>query len=518
MKNRRILFIAFLVLLAGKICPAKFTVNVDPVGQRYPFSYVRVHIINNTNLDMKYDISIKDGYNRGNLEINDFEIRRGAEKYHHLAIPVAQLPQITVEDSLGDRHRVGYSSNSREVLYIAGMESWLSQKELTDLTSRLGLPREFISQVEPEMLPENWLCFCPFRSVVIEESDFRLLGQGEKSALMRWVRSGGELRITRAGENEEQKTLLGTVIRTNDDPLTTFMQNLQKIRRHQLGWESYSDKFTFPYDVEGSSGYMGGFLLATFFLIAAGPVNYIYFRRKKRIRMLLISLPVISIAFCLLIILHFVGTQGFSKKGGTVSLSVLDENTDGAVTLGAHSIYSGLYPFGGFQFSAKTSFYPLKKEKDYTIDMTTKLHLKSGLFKPSSNFYYFTATPYETREKIVYNKEDRTVTNGFEQDLTGLVLMDGDQTFKVGAIAAGEKKALEPVAEMEDPLDFAGNFLLENKEDIFFQRYYYSFAKDVLEQGEVKYLLRFKENQPSADPGTKINSGGACSLLAGISS
>ena len=118
-----------------------------------------------------------------------------------------------------------------------------------------------------------------------------------------------------------------------------------------------------------------------------------------------------------------------------------------------HCVLSAIYPIGGFQFSPKTAFYPMKQVNDddvFKMDMNKGLHLRSGLFQPSINFHYFTALPIQTREHLVIDYQQQTVSNGFENPIHALLLRDSnDQYFTSGSLVPGETGKLERLDEKE---------------------------------------------------------------------
>jgi len=509
-------FPAFLIfLLIGTAADAALKLDSQIIGRRdnTPGMYLRVIVTSQADHKLSFDMTLKDPYSKSNIDILDQEIEAGREKIFNLAIPLVKSPMVEVRDSDGERAAAGSSWIVREFLNICELEEWASEKQLQDFSTNNRLAANNVSQLEPRMLPDNWLCYTPFRGVFVRESAFNSLNEAERNALVSWVDSGGILTIYGSDRNEIVTSMLGTIVYQASHPIKDGLQNHNQ---GDLAWYySNISMKQFPYSVKKTAGKLGGFLLATLFLIVAGPLNYSYFWKRKKIRMILVSLPLISIAFCFLIILYFIMSQGFAKKGGSYSLSVHEEKRDAGFTFAFHSLFSGLYPLGGFKFDRTTAFIPIGKSANFTMDATKNLHLKSGLFTPSINFYYFTAAPFKTREKLIHDPRENIVTNGFEKNILALVFQDGAVLFEARDIAPGEKKKMTRLDE-KNILSAFNSLALDSGEKDFQSSVLGGLLNPLSSRGRIRYILRFKDNIASVQTGTKIRAKRNCALLVGI--
>jgi hypothetical protein len=436
-----------------------------------------------------------------------------------------KAPSVEVVDTNGERTLGSTSWDVRLFLNICDISGWATEKQIEDFTRSRALPiTRAVSQLEPVLLPDNWLCYVPFQAVFIKEIAYNYLAPPEKDALLQWVDSGGFLVVYGSDQNKEVAQALGTIQYQSLSPLD--MGNLEKKIANPV-WldvgKSRGSMRDFPYLVKRTAGKYGGFLLATAFLIVAGPVNYSFWKKRKRIRMILVALPVISISFCMMIIFYFVVTQGFAKKGGTFSITILDENRDAALTFSRSCLFSGLYPLGGFQFDRTTGFHSFNQTKDFSMDFTSSMNLKSGIFTPSVNFHYLTVTPFKTRERLVYDPLERSVTNGFEQKIEGLIWNEGGQLMIARDLAPGQKKKLEwyeatPSSQYTNPFSpdiFYKEFLSE-PEAKFGKAFIGNFMNQPFIEGRVKYMARFKDNPPSVQTGVRISSKKNTPVLVGL--
>ena len=425
-----------------------------------------------------------------------------------------------------------------------------------------GSTANFVTQADPAELPDNWVCYSPFVAVIVSDEAFKQMPVESRTALTRWVEAGGALTIYGSAEPGLEQRLLGKIRRQAKNPIEELAAMVVKIESEALARTSGNGVYTgdhwraelsggklaridfgaapsptpkewlggaqpwqrfwggggeeFPYPLTTSqAGTIGGLALATIFCIVAGPMNYAYWRRRNKIHMLMISLPALSIGFCLLITVYFVASRGFTRKGGTFSVSVLDEASNSQVTFSRHLILSGLFPLGGFSFDREAAFYPLQQPNDraaFQMDLTKGQRLTSGLFIPSVPFHYFTAMPGTTRERLVVDEAAKSVTNGFEAPLEGVVVVHGKKVYSAGKIAPGGRAALAELSDEEAGRVWTRH--LDERESDYIQRADYLY-KPVTEAPGGYYAVVFSEGQATEQPGVRIKSGKERHVLFG---
>lgn len=417
-------------------------------------------------------------------------------------------------------------------LHLAPVRQWSAEQHLIDFSNLNPSPAythaspggHIVVQRDPaEGLPDNWLCYLPFRAVFAQEAAWNRLAPGERGAILDWVGAGGELVVYGASEPRQERRLLGLIRHQREHPLEGTPASFSPRRAAVDAFRqahSGAVQSAFPYASRDYGERAGGLLLATAYLILAGPVNYMYWRRKRRMRMLIVSVPAIAGAFCLAIGLFFIATQGFARKGGSYSITAIDERADAGFTFSRHALYSGLYPAGGFGFDARTCFYPLRDPdygESYGFDYRDGHRLTRGLFKPSVNFQYFTARPIQTRERLEYDRAAGTVLNGHAGDLRGLLLRDGGRLLWARTAPSGRKVALEEVSEPTARLSglFAERALAPK--DRPYWDHMRSFTQPILEDTAAPVYLALLGRDPEAlEQGAPIRGGGRCNVLVGI--
>ncbi|MBD3265802.1 hypothetical protein GF373_03965 [bacterium] len=567
----RPLCVLLLLAFATLGAQAKLQIDAKIIGMRgsSPYNYLRVHITNPSGHKVGYRFLIRSHFMR-ELRIPDQEIEPASHKIHHIPVPIGyQWYQVQAWDS-DKEHYLHHQQNNYKRVYlnICKIDTWASEKEMQDFSELAihgehqprgtsstgglyggmpssglygGLPPttrhrgggrsaapakpNYVSQVEPGTAPDNWLCYIPFQAVFIDGISYKNLTPTAKDALHTWVDAGGILAVYNTDQKKTQHSILGNIHHFEGNPIKEQIFHRDWLdmppRWQQLYGGSLSNREPFPYMVLEMGGRMETLFLATLFLIVAGPINYFYHYKKKKIRRLMLSLPAISIAFCLLITAYFIGTQGFARKGGSLSLTLLDEATDAGLTLSHHVLFSGLYPLSGFHFDRQTAFYPLirpDQTNQFALSLNQKQQLHSGLFIPSKNFHYYTNTPFKTRERLLYDSAENVVGNGFEHSFQKLAIYHAKSIYEASDIVAGGKAQLKQKEYTElsqvktdtsKPIYLLNCFYdsLSVQEFEYFKRYLLPYIDIMYEHypDEVFYLALLEEAPASTQPGLETN-------------
>lgn len=541
--------LALLLASVGR-CELEVFATTVGINEQTPYTYARVEVRNKYGRDMTYRLVIRDYFSSQQTTYSNQSLGAGQTRVHHVPLLRSQWRNWHVEtiDDLGKR---SFSSldgvQSLHFLHVSSLKVRLTSVELEEFgnhyrtgsgpaystsyshaPSYSGSMDSYVSQVESAALPDNWLCYSPFKAVVIEEQSWQGATPAARKALTQWVQAGGRLMIYGGSEPPRtQRNMFGQIEYVAANPLQgdpgSRNWNTQTPAWLNTARASQYDLLDVPYAIRKWTGSIGGLTLATLFFVVAGPLNYMYFARRNRIRALLISLPVASIACCLLITGYFLVSQGFAKRGGSVAVIVLDEETDSAITFSRHVFFSGLYPLGGFVFPHSSAFCPLgqlDEQTPFTVELSQQQRLRSGFFSPSTNFHYFTVAPWMTRAKLVWNLEEMTVLNGFDADAAHIVVRVGDKTYEARQVARGSKGQLtecpnaprSPTGLAERALDrgTAAESYLLRRMDAFL-------APFPEEPDVVRYTIAFDQPPVDLNAGLTIGGGNACCLLVGKS-
>ncbi len=115
------------------------------------------------------------------------------------------------------------------------------------------------------------------------------------------------------------------------------------IRSHAGG---APDTFWLPLQIPGVGAVPTGvfFILILLFAVVVGPVSYIYFRRRRRLPMLLVSIPLLGVLCTGAILGYGIFSEGFGVTGVVRSFTVLDQGEHVASSYTASTLYAGLQP------------------------------------------------------------------------------------------------------------------------------------------------------------------------------
>ncbi|HPB32060.1 MAG TPA: hypothetical protein PLB62_11440 [Candidatus Sumerlaeota bacterium] len=532
----RLLALVLFTMAAG-LLPAQMDCEAEWLGgwDGSSFQYLKIKVKNSSLREQKYSLAMARFDNKGLITIQDQSVGAGETRIHHVSLPNNIHTQVRFMPSEGGEKLIYPKNEVSPLLHIAPMEKWLNPTEVSDFVK--VFPNHgfsTITQIEPDALPDKWLCHASFCVIFLEESSLKRASSTGYNQILSWVDAGGMLVIYNAENDSYEAKMFGTIRHMKSRPFNPF-DTLEEWKSGTSPWNRFCGSMirdSSPYAVHEGAGKIGVFLLVTLFVIIAGPVNYFHFRSRKRLRRLLVSLPLLSAGFCLLIVLYFVGTQGFARRGGTVSLALLDEKTNRGFAYSSHCLYSGLYPMGGFRFDEQTLFMPMIQDQsffrqprglEYDMDITAGLNLKSGLFKPLENFEYLTATPFQTRENLIYEPERKTVTNGFEKPIRGLVLEDAGSIYFAERIKPGEAASLKQQTGTSLEETFR-SLMLNNEERRFFVQkmgtlLYQQDSQSPAEKpggaAQVRYMIRFEENPAYAKSGVRFKKAKICPVLIG---
>lgn len=486
-------------------------------------------------------------------------IPSGASRHMNLAVPIIRVSNASIRDADGVSRvamDVSYNYNelNRDYLLVNSRENQLTDTQLDDFTrahsastpyamamgsrgttSPLMASERIITQMEPSALPENWLCLMPLKQINISENVERQLTPGQRQALDTWTRLGGNL-IYFDSTDEEPATVMGRglVLRTEKNPVLQINASYENTRNPSAFTNSMA-KLTLPYAEPYTGGRTVLFVLISVFMIAVGPVNYMYYARRNNIRALLKTVPVVSMGFCGLIAIYFLATEGFARKGGSVSITMLDEANNRAMTFAQHSLISGLYPTGGFTFNRETYLHPASSNLDSSIRMVLgkEIKLTDGLFRPKIPFNYMTVTPHTTRERLVIDPGFQSVRNGFELPLKAIAVFNGEKLYTGNGGASGAEIALNegvlpgaqiPLEARQSATDINAIRLLqslktpemtETETKFLYEQAQTLFMDSNLTSGTI-YAAIFDGVPPGVEPGVTISDGKNMHVIFGV--
>lgn len=362
---------------------------------------IRVKVANNQKVNHSVRLSFKgNGYYRGgSTTASEFTISAPQEKVttKDLLIPinpVANSYQMYANLEVQLSGTMGSQTYSINAEYNTDQPSVLLSEPLYRVnastidsiisTSSSGgfSGRDFVSKFTASMMPDNWLAFSGYDSVVMLDSDWTSMPAGSRNAIVSWLRMGGHLIIystdtpTKASLSIPEDTSFGKVTISKIehssileaqalvDELTT--RDTLKSRAYAMrddfgsGWPLFKE---FP---KKEFRYLLFVLVLIIFGILVGPVNLFVFAKSGRRHLLFITTPIISLAASLLLIALILFQDGFGGNGQRITLmEVPSGNDDNAAYLLQEQVSrTGVLTKSSFRIDTPTLLSPTPMEEN----------------------------------------------------------------------------------------------------------------------------------------------------------
>ncbi len=213
--------------------------------------------------------------------------------------------------------------------------------------------------------------------------------------------------------------------------------------------------------VEGQVTPARGLLLVMLlFSIVIGPVNVVVLWMMKRRMLLLVTVPVIALVFSGAVMIYALISEGITPQARTSAVTLLDQRSHWAVTVGVSGYYAPLTPAGGLRFDENTMITPQVQRFGYgyyggnstgrsrSLDVTHGQHLVSGWVAARIPAHFVLRKSESRRERLEISTDSDgavSVVNGLGADITKLILIDSDGVRWTGQdILAGQSASLSP--------------------------------------------------------------------------
>jgi hypothetical protein len=356
--------------------------------------------------------------------------------------------------------------------------------------------------LDPLRIPSDWLGLTSVIAVFITPKEWEKLTGPQKEALLTWTASGGDLmyvdgdlstlipdpqtRPINMNLNEGNRApyyfghihlLTSAELFAKGFEVALIQSRIAENSDFALPanrsseWLKFSD-YGFRLPIPGIEGMpVRSYLtILVVFSLLIGPVNFLWLRRKHRQILLLLTAPLISAVFILLLSAYAILGEGIGITVRAESFTLLDQKTNRAATRAAVSMYAaGMAPRNGLRFSRGVAVFPLgidargSRERQI-LDLTDSQQFTAGIAKVRSpaNFEEISFRP--ARERLSFNKTDDgiTVVNALGATITRLFYRDAGKVFMLDLpLKAGEKAPLHIAASGLGDLPPKFHFLQE---------------------------------------------------------
>ena len=321
-------------------------------------------------------------------------------------------------------------------------------------------PLDFV--LAPERLPDNWLGYTSLRAVFVGPGEWAHLTEAQKNALLAWTACGGDLflvdgnaataipglRHTAAAAGSARAYFFGRVHEPTSAAVTaagladvlTKTASLQDENwalpaNKAFDWGKIAARgflLTIP-GVEGIPARAFFFILVAFSIVI-GPLNYWLLWRARRQVLLVLTTPVISAIFILVLGGYVLAGEGVGVRGRAVSFTMLDQVRKQAATRASVSLYAaGMAPAGGLRFARDEAVFPIgptgEGSRDtLTMDLTESQRFAAGLINARSPTNLETIAVRPARERLNFSRNGLgvNVVNGLDATIRKLIYRSGD--------------------------------------------------------------------------------------------
>jgi len=356
--------------------------------------------------------------------------------------------------------------------------------------------------VSPDWLPDTWVAYSGLDLVAVSRATLAGLAHQRRSALLDWVKAGGMLLVYDSRDDPAEDAGLSTVlgfdvasqsdqwkpvpgipseklvavrslglgrvlsVRTqifSEDPSTwlelfnTIGRQLMSVERLGVAGRTQNNEFMMFLIPGVQSLPVFSFLIfITVFTVAIGPFNYYMLSRRRRLNLLLISIPGIALVTSLLLFVYSVFAHGFSVKSRVRSVTVLDQGTQTAVATSRLALYAGFTPSAGLEFSQRTAVTPIwpsgQQFESGRVDWSQTQSLRSGFLRSRTRTQFLTTQVRDERGRLTIEsgETELNVSNGLEWNLAALIVTDAQgRVFAGQGLSAGESTKLAPISDRD---------------------------------------------------------------------
>jgi hypothetical protein len=344
--------------------------------------------------------------------------------------------------------------------------------------------------LDPPRLPSEWLGYTSLRAVFIGPKEWSQLSEIQKEALLTWTACGGDFMFV----DGDLHTLLpdaqsrpAGMIAGGDNPIHYYFGHIRLLSSVEIDAKGLTEILSPSKDLDDSRRtlpanrapdwlYIGdrGFRLPipgvagvpaqsymailVVFSVLIGPVNYLVLWRKRRQVLLVLTAPLISMVFLVVLAGYALFGEGIGIHGRAESFTVLDQTTKRAATRATVSLYAaGMTPWNGLRFPKATAIFPTgadgRGSRDpESIDLTESQQFSSGIARARapSNFEEISFRLARERLNFARSGENVTVVNALGSNINQLWYRSGGVVYTLPApLRAGGQATMHAFGKID---------------------------------------------------------------------
>lgn len=320
---------------------------------------------------------------------------------------------------------------------------------------------------------ENWLAYTPFDAVALSATDLESMPAAVLTALGDYLAAGGNVvlfgttslpaawhaaKTKQRFDGTEYEIGFGSCyafpVGPPDGSSVQVVRNA--VRQNAFYWQalpfdSKSANAAFPVVDNLKIPTRGIVVIMLLFIIVIGPVNMVYLNRIKRRTWMLWTIPAISVGTTLLVFAYSLLREGIKPDSRIGGITMLDQVSHHAATIGATAFYCPLTPSAGLRFEPGTEVTPLvhlgydSSGSPREIDWSQSQHLRRGWVSARVPAYFHLRKSETRRERLqIVNDNGRlSAVNGLGMPIKSLWYADANlHVYSASGIAAGQQAGL----------------------------------------------------------------------------
>lgn len=372
--------------------------------------------------------------------------------------------------------RSGFSSGSAAELSVLTSRSIEQDYKDSVRAAHMDAVCFFRSELPTRLWSTEWLGYTAYDVVLMTQQEAADLPPDILLALRRYVEAGGNYLIQ--GDSDDLSKLIPAGF--SKTPIPTTAAGLGQIGfglagrcPPELPWPRQimstrpatpvaPDSDELRVTNKSSIPVRGVLAMVILFAIIIGPLNIWLLARKQKKMWLWWNVPLISLVTSLLIFGFSLASEGIRGRGRTALITVLDETSHRATTLGYISYYCPLTPSDGLHFSYDTSVARMNNEARFTwrsrtgrpktLDWTRDQHLESGWVLPRVPVCFAVVKNESRRERLIVRPNPAggvSIVNGLGVVIDSLHYLDAQGVLHTGSnIQDGAEQTLTSTSEI----------------------------------------------------------------------
>ncbi len=324
----------------------------------------------------------------------------------------------------------------------------------------------------------NWLAYSPFDAVVFSVADLAAMPPAVVGALGDYLQAGGNVivigktelpaswhssRKESVGDDVDSEVGFGRCFVFGVDNVNQIESpDTQKLREtvretvrywQSLPADSGAANSVLPVVENLKIPTRGIVVIMLAFIVVIGPVNMIYLNRINRRTWMLWTIPAIAFATTVLVFAYSLLREGITPDTRITGLTVLDQVSHHAATIGGTAFYCPLTPSRGLDFNYGTEATPLvhtgcgSRGTSREVDWSQAQHFQRGWISSRVPAHFHLRKSETRRERIQLVNENGKlqIVNGLGAPIKSLWLADADmKLYEAGSVDAGQKAGLIP--------------------------------------------------------------------------